>query len=339
MKAWLLPAFTGIQSMTLADTPNPSPGPGQVILQLHFAALNPADAYLALSQYPAKPTFPHILGREGVGTVLSVGPGVADIHPGETRLILRSEVGVNRPGTLAQQVAVDAAYTAPVPQGWSLPQAAGAPLVYLTAWQALTQWPDLPPNATILITGASGGVGVASIQLAHALGHTVIALSRSEDKSVHLRQQGAALTLNPTDPHWHKTLKARLAAPPTENSELRTPNFVDLAIDNIGGDTFNRLLDLMAPHGRISCVGRLAGPVPSFNTAALFFRRLRIGGVAVGTYTVEECRTAWRDLLATLQKTGAQPLIDHIFPFTEVPAAFARLAQGPLGKVVIEIAP
>src|SRR4051812_43468285 len=154
MKAWLLPAYTGIQSMTLSDFPDPSPAPGQMILNVQFAALNPADAYLAISQYPAKPTFPHILGRDGVGTVAAIGAGVTDVKVGETRLILRSEVGVNRPGTLAERVAVDAAYTAAVPEGWSLEQAAAAPLVYLTAWQALTQWGALPASAVVLITGA-----------------------------------------------------------------------------------------------------------------------------------------------------------------------------------------
>ena len=69
MKAWLLPAFTGVESMTLSDHPDPVAGPGQVVLQVQFAALNPADAYLAAGQYPAKPTFPHILGRDAVGAV------------------------------------------------------------------------------------------------------------------------------------------------------------------------------------------------------------------------------------------------------------------------------
>ena len=170
--------------------------------------LNPADRYLALNQYPAKPTFPHILGRDGVGTVVSVGKNVHDVRVGETRLILRSEVGVSRPGTLAQQVAVEARYTVPVPEGWSEEQAAAAPLVYITAWQALSQWGELPESATILITGASGGVGVASVQLAHALGYRVIALSRSDEKSARLRELGADVTLDPSEKSWRKTLKA-----------------------------------------------------------------------------------------------------------------------------------
>jgi NADPH2:quinone reductase len=81
----------------------------------------------------------------------------------------------------------------------------------------------------------------------------------------------------------------------------------------------------------------LAGEVPQFNTAALFFRRLRIGGVAVGAYTNAESRHAWTTSLDLLNKTGARPLIDHVFPFEQLPAAFERLASGPMGKVVLKV--
>ena len=195
MRAWILPGLTGVESMQLGEMSDPSPAPGQVVLRVQFASLNPADRYLAMGQYPARPPFPHVLGRDGVGTITAIGAGVNGIQLGETRVILRGEAGVSRPGTLAQYVAVDAAYTVPIPIGWTLEQAAAAPLVYVTAWQALTQWGPLPEKSTVLITGASGGVGVASAQLAHAMGHTVIALSRSKEKSRQLRTLGGYVHL------------------------------------------------------------------------------------------------------------------------------------------------
>jgi NADPH2:quinone reductase len=323
MKAWLLPGYTDISSMKLQEVPDPVPGPGEIVLVLEFAALNPADRYLSIGQYPAKPTFPHILGRDGIGRVAAVGERVTGISVGETRLLLRGEAGVNRWGTLAEKVAVEAAYTVAPPKGWTLEQAAAAPLVYVTAWQAFTQWGELPAEAHVLITGASGGVGVASVQLARAMGYEVTALSRNEEKSVRLRELGAHHTFDPSDKSWRDAIKA-----------IRR---VDLAIDSIGGDGFNSLLDVMAPFGRISCVGRLAGLVPGFNTAALFFRRLKIGGVAIATYTIEESRAAWDSILRTLAITGALPQIDGVFDFGQVPAAFERLAVGPMGKVVVRI--
>jgi len=94
---------------------------------------------------------------------------------------------------------------------------------------------------------------------------------------------------------------------------------------------------VMAMWGRISCIGRLAGPVPSFNTASLFFKRLKIGGVSVGSYRPQESQASWGQIVATLDRVRRRPLIDSVFEFDQLPAAFARLKQGPLGKVLVRV--
>ncbi|MGO8931919.1 MAG: quinone oxidoreductase family protein [Limisphaerales bacterium] len=326
MKAWLMDDFKGIGGLRLADVPNPVPPPEEVILQVQYAALNPADRYLAENLYPAKPKLPHILGRDGVGTVVEVGGGVKDVRVGDRRAILRGEVGGNRPGTFAQRVAVPEQDLVEIPAGWSEPEAAGATLVYLTAYQALTMWGPLAPSAIVLVTGASGGVGVAAVQLAAALGHKVLALSRSPEKSRRLEQCGAIATFNPEDPKWRDAIKSMLA-----------PRRVDLAIDNIGGKLLPEVIDTLGEQGRVSAVGRLAGPVPSFNTATLFFRRLRLGGVAVGAWTNAESRAAWQQVVELLACAGARPQVDKVFPFDQLPQAFERLARGPMGKVLLAV--
>src|SRR5688572_1383461 len=164
MKAWLLEGFGGIDRLRLGEAPDPHPAAGEVVMRVRYAALNPADRYLAEGQYPAKPPLPHILGRDGNGEIIEVGVGVTKWRVGDRALILRSDIGVSRAGTLAEKVAVPVDVITTMPTGWSEREAAGAPLVYLTAYQALTQWTDLPPAANVLVTGASGGVGVASIQ-------------------------------------------------------------------------------------------------------------------------------------------------------------------------------
>src|SRR5215471_1424008 len=108
MKAWLMDDYTGVKGLRLGDAPEPVPQPTEAVLVVQYAGLNPADAYLAERQYPAKPTLPHILGRDGIGTVLQVGAGVAGLRPGDRRAVLRGETGINRPGTFAQRVAVPA---------------------------------------------------------------------------------------------------------------------------------------------------------------------------------------------------------------------------------------
>ena len=140
MKAWLIDAFTGIGGLRVAEAPEPAPQAGEVILQVRYAALNPADRYLAEGQYPAKPPLPHILGRDGVGTVVQGAGEEPGIRAGGQYAILRGEVGVNRSGTFAERVAVPVQNLVEIPPGWSEPEAAGATLVYLTAYQALTMW-------------------------------------------------------------------------------------------------------------------------------------------------------------------------------------------------------
>ncbi len=325
MKAWLLSRLGSIDNLRLADHPDPSPSSGEVVLEIDYAALNPADRYLAEGAYPARPTFPHILGRDGIGTVVAVGEQAGEWKIGDRAVIVRSEIGVSRLGTFAEKVSVPVESLIPPPKTWSAEQSAGATLVYLTAWQALTQWGDLP-QSVVLITGASGGVGVASIQIAKALGHTVIAMSRGDSKTNALKDLGTDLVVDPNDTQWRKRVKEYLGT-----------RKVDLAIDNIGGETLSELLDTLGMWGKVSVVGRLAGTVPQFNTASLFFRRVRIGGVAVGTYTQDESKTAWEKLTHLLDQSDAKPLVDQVFAFDQLPAAFARLKAGPLGKVLLRV--
>ncbi len=328
MRAWLLDALTGIEHLRIADVPDPKPGSGEAILEISYAGLNPADRYLAERQYPVKPPLPHILGRDGIGRIAEVGPGVKDVRVGDKRAILRGDVGGSRWGTFAARVAVPVENLVEAPSDWTDEQGAGATLVYLTAYQALTMWGPLPPSAVVLVTGASGGVGVASVQLASAMGYTVAGLSRSAEKSRKLEQLGATAIFDPSDPQWRQKAKAKLA-----------PRRVDLAIDNIGGQLLPEVIDTLGDGGRVSLVGRLAGQVPNFNTATMFFKRLRMGGVAVGAYTNAESRAAWQEVLRLLARTGAKPLVDSVFPFDQLPQAFQRLAQGPMGKVLLQVSP
>ncbi|HUI54941.1 MAG TPA: zinc-binding alcohol dehydrogenase family protein [Bryobacteraceae bacterium] len=330
MRAWLMDSYQGVDKMRLGDVPDPAPGPGQVLLKIKFAALNPADAFLAQAMYPARPALPHILGRDGAGEILAAGPGVDHPRIGETVGILRCDVGVTVWGTLAEKVVVPAACTAAVPGGWTLEEMAGAPLVFLTSWQALTQWsePPAPPpsDSVLLVTGASGGVGVASVLLGKSMGLTVVALSRSAAKGEKLKDLGADFVFDPQDPALRKKV-----------ADAIDPKKVDLVVDNVGGPLFNQIVPVLGYRGSISVVGRSAGPVPEFNTGTLFFRRNRIGGVAVGDYTPEGALTAWTEIVRRLDAMGKRPVTDRVFAFEEVIPAFARLAQGPMGKVLVRV--
>ena len=350
MQAWQIDKLGSISNLHQAQVPEPQPQAGEVVMEVLLAGLNPADRYLAEWQYPARPAMPHTLGRDAVGRIVHVADDVTPWRPGDMALILRGPVGVDIAGTFAEQVAAPASCLVPVPAGWSMEESAGATLVYMTAWQAIRQWgnlqaptdvysapaddaPDSQQNksssktpAVVLVTGASGGVGVAAVQLASALGYTVAAFSRSAEKRSRLSALGAGITLDPADTQWRKQLQAALDG-----------RKVDLVVDNIGGDQFSEILTVMGAWGKISVVGRLAGPVPQFNTASLFFRRLRIGGVAVGDYTPRQSQGVWQQVLQTLGVKKQKPLVDKIFDFADLPAAFERLSAGPMGKVLLRV--
>src|SRR5881392_1744743 len=120
MRAWLMDSYEGIDNLRLGEVADPQLNQGDALLAVSFAALNPADAFLAQAMYPAKPALPHILGRDGVGEVLAVGSGVEDVHKGDTVGILRGNTGVDTWGTLAEKVVVPGTNLVPVPPGWSL---------------------------------------------------------------------------------------------------------------------------------------------------------------------------------------------------------------------------
>ena len=331
MRAWLMEGYEGVGKLHLGEVHDPDPGPGQALLRIRFAALNPADAFLAQAMYPANPPLPHILGRDGVGDVIAVGPQVDKALVGQTVGILRSDVGVEAWGTLAEKVVVPVVNIIPTPHGWTLEQTAGAPLVFLAAWQALTQWsePPSPPRAgsVLLVTGASGGVGVATVLLGKSMNLTVVGLSRSPEKGAMLKELGADFVFQPEDRNLRNAVLTAIA-----------PKRVDLAVDNVGGGLFNDVVAMLGRRGCISLVGRSRGVVPEFNTATLFFGRNRIGGVSVGDYEPYEAQEAWNRIVERLNATGKRPVVDGVFEFEDVKAAFARLAQGPMGKVLVRVA-
>jgi len=331
MRAWLMDSYDGVEKLRLGEIADPKPGPGQVLLRMKFSALNPADAFLAQRMYPANPPLPHILGRDGVGEVVALGEGVNHVRSGDTVGILRCNAGVEIWGTLAELAAIPAESVAPIPKGWSIEEMAGAPLVFLTAWQALTMWsdPPAPPKdgSVLLVTGASGGVGVASVLLGKSMKLTVVGLSRSAEKGARLKDLGADFVFDPADKNLRKAVMTAIA-----------PRKVDLAVDNVAGELFNQVIAMLGYGGSISVVGRSGGGVPDFNTATLFFRRNRIGGVAVSDYTAESAQSTWKEIVRRLDAMGQRPVVDHVFPFADTKAAFARLDQGPMGKVLVRVA-
>lgn len=323
MKSWRFHQFGPIEGLKPEEIPVPKPGPGEALVRVEFAALNPADRFLVMGLYPRPGKPPFAVGRDGCGTIAVPAEG-GRFRAGDRVILLRSEVGVTREGTLAQYVTVPEESLAPLPAGWSPEEGAAGPLVQLTAWQALVDEGGCGPGKTVLVTGASGGVGTAAVMQAHALGARVVALSRSPEKRARLLELGADFAIDTDDPKLVKTVQ-----------EVLGGGRCDIVVENLAGPFLQKSLELAAYRGRVCVMGLLAGLESKIAIGSFMFKRVHIVGIAVGDYSPAEAQAAWTGIVETLGRTGARPLVDRTFPFDDVQGAFARLAQGPMGKVVV----
>ena len=325
MKSWRFHQFGDIQNLRMDEIPIPKPKPDEALVRLECAALNPADAFLIKGQYPRPGTPPFAVGRDGCGVVEKPGNS-GRFQAGDVVVILRSEIGVTRDGTLAEYVAVPEASLAPLPPGWTREAGAAAPLVFLTAWQALVEVAALKPGQTVLITGASGGVGTAAVMLATSIGATVVALSRSEDKRARLNALGADIALDAEINGLEMRVKKALGG-----------GRVDAVVENLAGPYLQASINLCRERGRVALVGLLAGISSQVTVGSLLFKRVRVEGVAVGAYTPAEALDVWRQIVARLDAAEAKPPVHAVFPLESVPEAFASLEQGPFGKVLVRM--
>ncbi len=327
MRAWRFHEFGDIANYTLEEVPDATPGDGEALIKIRYASLNPADRLLIEGNYPGAGDLPLTVGRDGSGTVEKAAEG-SRFKVGDEVIVLRSEIGITRQGTLAEFVAAPESVVAHLPKGWSLQEGAAAPLVYLTAWKALVIQGGLRKGQSVLVTGASGGVGIASIQLAKALGAKVVALSRSEAKRSRLMELGADAVLDDGAPDLPDKVRAAL--------DGKGP---DLIIENLGGARLDQHIGLANLNAHIMVIGLLAGRMSEINMGQVLFKQVRIEGVHVGKLVPTQAQDGWRRIVETLGTTGARPVIDTVFPMEQVQEAFAHLAGGHLGKVLVEVQP
>jgi NADPH2:quinone reductase len=323
MKAWPIHEFGSVRNLKFEEVPLPDPAPGEALVRMEFAALNPADAFLLMGRYPGAGKPPLIVGRDGCGTIERPAAGGRFVM-GERVLLLRSEVGVKRNGTLAQYVAVPEESLAPLPKGWTPQEGAAGPLVLLTAWRALVEEGRLTPGGRVLITGASGGVGTAALLLGKALGGKVAALSRNAEKAMRLIELGADAVFDPADPDLVKKVVHALDGAGA-----------DVVVENVSGPALDRSVAMCAPCGRIALIGMLGGVKAELDLPAILFRGIHLAGIFMSQYTPASAQTAWRGIVEALAKTGQRPPVDSVFVLDRAPEAFARLREGPMGKVLV----
>jgi putative PIG3 family NAD(P)H quinone oxidoreductase len=329
MRAVVLSRYGGPEVLEVTETSSPAPGPDDLLIDVHHAALNRADILQRMGLYadPRRPAV-EIPGLEFAGVVAATGPRVTGWSVGD------AVMGIESGGCYAEQVTTAARQAMPVPTGVALADAAAIPEVFLTAWDALVVQGGLTSGRWALIHAGASGVGTAGIQIAKAIGARV-AVTCSARKAGACEQLGADLVLERSPADWVAALKAALG-------ERGRRDGVDTILDVIGGDEANRNLTVVAPQGTVVQVGLMGGGRTELELGLLLAKRAHWVGTVLRTRPPEEKIAISRRFVAEVLPLFAdgrlRPVIDRRFPLTDVAGAHRHMeADANVGKILLDV--
>lgn len=341
MKAVTIREHGGPEVVLIQDVPDPQPAAGEVVVDIRAAALNHLDIWVRKGRPGQNLKFPHVLGSDGAGVVSEVGPGVATVRAGDEVILnpglscggceycLRGEqsecpnftiLGMGRPGTFAERIAVPAACVYPKPAHLDFKAAAALPLAYVTAWRMLVTRARLVPGETLLIHGIGGGVALAGLQIAKLIGAEVIVTSSAPDKLNRARSLGADAVVNyRTEPDVARKIR-----------DLASARGVDVVMDTVGAATWPLDFAVVRRGGRIVICGVTGGAAAETPLAALYWNQISILGSTMGSHE------DFRQMLRAVAEAKLEPVVDSAAPLDRAPDAMARMEAGEqFGKIVL----
>jgi NADPH:quinone reductase-like Zn-dependent oxidoreductase len=321
----------GPETLELVERPAPQPGPGELLVRVHACGINFPDVLIIEDKYQYKPARPFAPGGEVSGVVEAVGEGVTGFKVGD------SIIAMLVCGGLAEQVCVPVKDAVLIPGGLDLTEGAGLAFTYGSALHALEGRGQLKAGETLLILGAAGGVGIAAIEIAKAVGATVVAAVSSEEKAEAARAAGADRTVvygpGPLDGEQSKALAKAF-------KEAAGPGGYDVILDPVGGDYAEPALRAIAWGGRYLVVGFPAG-IPRLPLNLMLIKSCDVRGVFWGGHKDRDPASFVADtakLITWWQQGTIRPHIDAVFPLSEGGKAIERLANRQvIGKVVVQI--
>jgi NADPH2:quinone reductase len=318
MKAIRIHEFGGPEVMKLEDVPDLTPGPGQVVVRVKAVGVNPVDAYVRTGTYAVKPPLPYTPGMDAAGTVEAVGAGVTTVAAGA-----RVYVGGTLSGAYAEQTLADAAQVHPLPDRVSFAQGAGVNVPYATAHRALFHRAQAQPGETVLIHGASGGVGIAAVQLARAAGLTVIGTAGTQPGRALVLERGA-----------HHVVDHRREGYLDEIMALTGGHGVNVILEMLANVNLAKDLTLLALRGRVVVIGN-RGSI-EINPRATMQRDLSILGLTLLNATKQELVSIHAAIVAGLENGTLTPVVGRQLPLAEAAQAHtAVLEPGAYGKIVL----
>jgi NADPH:quinone reductase len=321
MRALRLEELEGPEGLKLVDLPEPV-SEDQVLIDVVAAGVSFPDLLLTRGMYQMKPPLPFVPGVEVAGVVRSAPEG-AGVKAGD-RVMAFTMLG-----GWAEVVAAPPNMTFRVPEGWSFEAAAGTVMNYHTAHFALHRRGRLRAGETVLVHGAAGGVGTATIQVARGSGARVLAVVSSEEKAEVARSAGADLAFLSSGP-WVQQVK-----------DATQGRGVDVVMDPVGGDIFDQSLKCLAPEGRLLVVGFAGGSIPEVKVNRLLLRNVDVVGVAWGAFLLQEPSLSAeiaQELEALAAKGFVEPVVGSVYPLEEAVQALRELAsRKATGKVVLRV--
>jgi NADPH:quinone reductase-like Zn-dependent oxidoreductase len=339
MKAVQYSEHGGTEVLEYADHPDPDPEPEEVLVDVKAGALNHLDVWTRRGM-PSPGEFPHVAGSDAAGVVEAVGERVSRFEPGDhvavasgsycgdCELCRRGEftacesfyiVGEHVPGVHAEQFALPEDNLVSVPDHVDFETAAAAPLVFQTAWRMLVTRAELRQGEDVLVLGASGGVGHAAVQIAANAGATVYATGSTEAKLEAARELGADYTIDYTEEDFAAAV-----------NELTDGRGVDVVVDHIAGETWNKSIRALQKRGRLVTCGATAGPQPETDVSTLFWNQLDILGSTMGTPAEVD------EVLELVWDGTFEPRIRETLPMSEIARAHELLEEREgFGKVVV----
>ncbi len=323
MKALICPSLGPAENLKVTEVAAPTPGEGEALVEIAYAGLNFFDTLIIEGKYQVKPKPPFSPAGEFSGRVVALGPGAHGFEVGDRIM------GVCSYGAAAEQIALPTTRLVKIPDGLALDKAAGLSVAYGTSLHALKQRAEMKAGETLFVLGASGGVGLAAVEIGKAMGARVIAGASSEEKLAFARRYGAAQTINTASDDMRARLK-----------DL-APKGIDVVYDPVGGALTEAALRSLAWKGRLLVIGFASGEIPRPPLNIPLLKGCDIRGVYWGEFTVRE-PDAHRQNMAQLMdwaKSGILSVHVHAtYPLEDYRKAFDAIAKRQvLGKTLLKL--
>ncbi len=318
MKAIRVTEFGGPEKLVVHELPDPKPGPGEIVVRIRAAGVNPVETYIRTGTYAIKPSLPYTPGADSAGEVIAVGDGVSRFKPGDHVYTAGSVTG-----TYAQQALCLAFQVHPLPSNVTFAQGAALGIPYATAYRALFQKAQVQPGETVLIHGASGGVGLAAVQFARAHGCVVIGTASTEKGRTLVQQNGA-----------HHVLDHGSAEMPEQLSKLTGGRGVNVVLEMLANKNLARDLSMLSMRGRVVVIGN-RGTI-EINARDAMAHDASIHGMVLFNANEQELTAIHSAIVAGLETGVLRPVIDQEIPLAEAPRAHEVVMQpGTYGKIVL----